>query len=481
MSYGGHSPHLANPEAPIHRATTTAATTAAAVLLLAACGAPPQAGDLASGASSAKVPKGDGSSLPDDYNGDGLPDHAIEGAQGDQETGERYVGAVFGGKQGLDGEQRVVLTREALGLPAPGEDDPGSLTIRDSADLDGDGFADLLIDADGAYVVWGGPEGLAGKAQALPAFDGKTANDMLAVSTAVADFDGDGATDIAVLDQIQGSPQEDFETAYLRGPFDRDGKPSETADLTLPDDAQDADLAPIDADGDKAIDLALVRNNDESPARHLVLRSGSSGPAEEELGDTPPGHAYATGDFDKDGTRDLLIGANGIPNNENPNDPDDPELHPGYVDFYSGADGFAKGEPVRITRDTPGVPGKAADSDGFGNGLLVGDVNGDGYDDAAVFTGTGFSPDSVNVLLGGPDGLTGKGAANLPLPDAPAGDLGFWDQLNLRDYDGDDRSDLLLGTEAPGRGNAYNEYAVHAGTPDGVTAEPSQEFSTKDF
>lgn len=388
---------------------------------------------------------------------------------------------MFAGEQGLDGDRRVVLTREALGLPAPGEDDVRSLVVRDSADFDGDGFADLLIDADGAYVVWGGPTGLSGKAQALPSFDGKTADDMLAVSTAVADFDGDGATDIAVLDHIQGSSQEEYETAFLRGPFDRDGKPARTADLALPDAAQDAELAPLDGDGDKAVDLVLVSGMDESPESHLVLRSGPDGPTEEELGETPPGHAYATGDFDNDGTRDLLIGANGIPNDENDPGPDDPELHPGYVDVYSGADGFAQGEPVRITRDTRGVPGKAADSDGFGNGLLVGDVNGDGYDDAAVFTGTGYSPDSTNVLLGGPKGLSGKGAANLPLPDAPEGDLGFWDQLSLRDYDGDDRSDLLLGTEEASRGSAYNEYALHPGTSDGVAADPAHEFSTKGF
>lgn len=445
-----------------HRMTLTPLL-AAALLAIAGCSAP--TADL----TAAETTDGGGADVPDDVNGDGFPDLPIDGNQGGADDGEPYVGVLFGGENGIDPDNGVTLTRSDLGLPDNGE----PLTVLDTGDLDGDGHTDLIVDAGSGFVVWGGPDGPTGEAVPLPWLDMDDPTGMNALSLAVGDLDGDGHTDVAVLDRLQGTPVDEYETAYHRGPFDRDGSPAKTRDLPLPDDAQDATLEVFDADGDAAEDLLLVRGADESPVSHLVLRSGPEGPAQEVLGDTAPSHAYATGDFNADGSTDLLIGVSGIPNNEPGHDD---ELHPGYVDTYGGADGFLDAEPVRLTLDSEGVPGEPEDGDGFGNGFLVGDVTGDGHDDAVVMTGPGFAYETVTVLLGGPDGLTGEGAAALPVPDTS--DLDSYRHHALADYDGDGYADLLLSTAHPASPSASDGYLLYRGGPEGLDPEPL-EFTTE--
>ncbi|MFE1166619.1 FG-GAP repeat domain-containing protein [Nocardiopsis sp. NPDC058789] len=432
------------------------------MLLATACGAPSTDLDEVENTSSTTP-------APNDVNGDGFPDVPITGRSGDAETGQPYVGVLLGGTDGLSPDRSVTLTRADLGLPDDGE----LLTVLGTGDLDGDGHTDLLVDAGSGYVVWGGPEGPAGEAVPLPWLEKDDPSDMYAVSLVVGDFDGDGHTDVTVLDHLQGSPIDEYEAAFHQGPFERDGSPAESGEVALPEDAGDAQLDVIDADGDAALDLLLVRNRDESPAPHLVLRSGPDGPAQEVLGDTALNHAYANGDFDGDAHPDLLVGVSGIPNNE-PGYED--ELHPGYVDSYAGGDGFLDAEPSRLTLDSEGVPGDAEDGDGFGNGLLVGDVDGDGYDDAVAMTGPFHSYEAATLLFGGPNGLTGERATALPVPER--GDLGAHLPHSLADYDGDGHPDLLLSTAHPAMPEGDAGYALFRGGPDGFDPEPV-EFTTE--
>lgn len=465
--YPARPPFPAPWEAPIHPRTTVPLT-AAALLLATACGAPDT--DLTDGPTSAEN-TGDGlAPVGDDVNGDGYTDLPIDGYSDDLLTGDPYVGVLLGGEDGLSPERSLTLTRSDLGLPESVEE----VTVLDTADLDGDGYTDLLLDAGSGFVVWGGPGGPAGEAVPLPWLDKDDHLEMRLASLAVGDLDGDGHTDVALLDRAEGIPGDVYEGSYHRGPFERDGSSAESSGMPLPDDADDAEIAVFDADGDAALDLLLVRNRDESPAPHLVLRSGPDGPAREVLGETAPGHAYATGDFDADGSSDLLIGVSGIPNNEPGHDD---ELHPGQVDAFGGADGFLDAEPVRLTLDSEGVPGEAEDGDGFGNGLLVGDINGDGHDDAVAMTGPFHSFRAATVLFGGPEGLTGEGAVSLPVPERD--DLGNYRHHALADYDGDGYADLLFSTVQPGSlPTAGAGYALHRGGPEGLGSEPL-EFTTE--
>ncbi|MGW9553411.1 FG-GAP repeat domain-containing protein [Nocardiopsis sp. NPDC055551] len=402
---------------------------------------------------------------------DGLPLLPVHGYVGGEFEGEPYVGALFGGEGGLDVERSAVLTRSDLELSGEQE----YMLVMDTGDLDGDGHTDLIVDAqDGGYLVWGGPEGPVGPAVPLPWLSVDHPSGMNAISLAVGDMNGDGDTDVAVLDSLMGTPTNEWESTFHHGPFDREGAPAATDELPLPSDADDATIRSFDADGDAYEDLLLVRGSDESPVSHVVLRSGPEGPAQEIVGDTAPGHEHVPADVDGDGATDLLVGVSGIPNNEPGHDD---ELHPGYVDTHLSAEGYLDADPVRVDRDTEGVPGAAEDGDGFGNGLLAGDVDGDGVDDVVAMTGPFHGYSEATLLLGGAEGPTGEGAVTVPVPSS---DLGYLRHHSLADYDGDGHADLVLSTaEQSMYRTADDEYAVFLGGPDGFADEPDTVFTTE--
>ena len=432
-----------------------------AVILITAAGCGNATTDL-----SDATPAGDESAILADR----LPLLPINGYVGGDFEGEPYVGALLGGEGGLDAERSVILTRSDLGLSEEQE----HLLVMDTGDLDGDGHTDLIIDAqDGGYLVWGGPDGPVGPAVPLPWLSVDHPSGMGAISLAVGDMNGDGDTDVAVLDSLMGTPTNEWESNFHHGPFDREGTPAATDELPLPGDADDATIRAFDADGDAYEDLLLVRGSDESPISHMVLRSGSEGPAQEIVGDTAPAHEHVSADVDGDGAADLVVGVSGIPNNEPGHDD---ELHPGYVDTYLGEEGYLDADPVRVDRDTEGVPGAAEDGDGFGNGLLAGDVDGDGVDDVVAMTGPFFHYSEITLLRGGDEGLPGEGTVTVPVPSS---DLGNLRHQALADYDGDGHADLVLSSAHPAMPSAADGFAVFLGGPDGFADEPDTVFTTE--
>ncbi|MFC3521314.1 VCBS repeat-containing protein [Streptomonospora nanhaiensis] len=452
--------------------------------------AAPPSGDGTPGPVSATPAPGDtpglGAETPVDVNGDGYSDLVLAGQRGEPFVGEPYVAVVFGGETGLDPARRAVFTRADLGLPAERQDNghPAPLGVAATGDLDADGFTDMLLGGDGP-VLWGGPEGPEGPAAPLEGALADSPSDADGPVAAVADFDGDGAVDVAMVELRVDTDPDRLDSALLRGPFDRSGAPAAVDDLPLPADALEQGLsdrvAAIDANGDAAADLLLETSADESPVAHTVLLSTEgAGPSAEEAGTTPTGHEVATGDVDGDGAADLLIGAHGVPNNENELGEADPELHPGYVDVYSGAEGFARGEPVRITRATPGVPGAARDADGFGGTLLVADATGDGYDDAVVPMDTRGGTRRTAVLPGGPEGVARGVGVDLRLPADGPDSPDSWEVAALRDYTGDGAADLLLEIRYAGDGG-HARFALYPGTAEGPHPRPLADFTTEDF
>ena len=114
------------------------------------------------------------------------------------------------------------------------------------------------------------------------------------------------------------------------------------------------------------------------------------------------GAALAAGDFNNDGFEDLAIGVR-----EDVRGKEDV----GVVNvIYGGPGGLAAVGNQVWGQDSVGIGGGGEGGDLFGDALATGDFNSDHFDDLAVgVPGEDSAAGAVNVLLGGPDGLSALG------------------------------------------------------------------------
>ena len=142
------------------------------------------------------------------------------------------------------------------------------------------------------------------------------------------------------------------------------------------------------------------------------------------------GTSPQSADFNRDGRADLAIGVPGR------------EL---VAVLYGDADGILEGR--RDSHSNRGLPGGSR----YGNRLVAGDFNGDGYADLAVGAPGEevATPDTgaIELLLGGPDGLTTEGARTIRRPSGEYSSFGS--RLRGGDVNGDGHLDLVEG--APDR------------------------------
>lgn len=321
-----------------------------------------------------------------------------------------------------------------------------------AGDMDGDGYADLVIGAPGedeagfenvgtATVVPGSRGGVrAAEAVALfPEFpddvDPQPSGAQAGTASATGDFDGNGHADVAI-----GAP----ETAMT-------------------------------------IDQVYV---------HYGTALGLGTETETVNGDDWEeryGAALAAGDFNGDGYDDLAVGS-----------PDDDRVFIHRGGPYGLADW--SDPSAAWSQDTPGVPGRRYPGEAFGSALAVGDANGDGFADLAIAAPLDIDRDgktprgAVTLLLGSKSGLTAKGSQRWA-KDTPGvagkshrccvnkddgSDL-FGFALTFGDYDGDGRDDLAVGSPGtPVRGKvALDAGAVNVlrGARGGLTAEGDLYFT----
>ncbi|MGK7235171.1 FG-GAP repeat domain-containing protein [Streptomyces hygroscopicus] len=339
----------------------------------------------------APVARGRGSALPDDLNGDGRPELGIPLPSDETLGGLRRIAFVYGSAKGVDPAVRTVLGRADLGLPAGTgwvDRDTGEMRSVTTADLDGDGFADVLAtatkerDPAGAdrvhiatqtlpYITWGGPEGprRGAPATALRLTD---ADDGLAGPRplTVGDFNGDGHHDVAAV--RQGG--KDFHVLY--GPFGRDGRAARTATYADPlgPSGQIEGLYADTIDGDRPTDLVVHAQGDDDQMESALLRAGPDGLAT--TGRTlRKGNAIAFGDFDGDGKRDVAVADTGTRNDEPGYGTEPPDVDHS-VSVYTGRAAGTAPSPIRI----PALGGDV---------LAAADTDGDGTDELAVPLSTG--------------------------------------------------------------------------------------------
>ncbi|MEU6552889.1 FG-GAP and VCBS repeat-containing protein [Streptomyces sp. NPDC046915] len=430
-----------------------------------------------------------------DFNGDGYADLAVAASWGKVGGHARagYVSVVYGSSKGLDTKHRQVISQNTAGIPGSAEADDYFGSGLALGDLDGDGYADLVVGASGEdigsvrnagtlTVVWGGKEGLSGGTNVATGTEGDRVE---AQHLALGDYDGDGRLDLATS------------TRLLEGPFTRTAGAARSAGLSFDSDYALDDLAAGDVDHDGVTDLvALIHDHsdddssdpDATAPRAVYLHGSKQGlgaPAVLKKADgtrVRGGSSLGIGDVNKDGYADLVIGR---PLDGSGETPVDPALLGGQVGVvYGSAAGPDTSRTTVINQNTAGVPGASEAGDGFGWGVSVADVNGDGYADVAAGSpnediGKVASAGAVTVLRGGKGGLTGAGAVSFNqdtagVPGTAEQNDFFGSHTALADTDHDGRAELYVG--APGENTFDGAAWAFRSTGTGPTASGSASF-----
>ncbi|MDN3245636.1 VCBS repeat-containing protein [Streptomyces sp. ZSW22] len=414
-----------------------------------------------------------------DFDGDGHPDLAF-GSQGDVEggAGGGSIEVAYGAGDGTGPTRCQHLTQDDPGIPGRNRDESffGSDVV--ARDLDEDGYTDLaaaVFDWEPSVIVmWGSADGLS-RATRVPGTDTSHVSwdidPILDEQLAAGDFDGDGHTDLVFgLGSGKG---------LLKGPFERDGTPAETAAVPAPrrpagnvDSANYVDLVAGDLDGDGADELVTFHNAwspdatwSETPWPVGYFEGGPNGLTRPDGVDLPDAATAAVGDVDGDGYGDLVLSPRGG------------DASRSSVTVVYGSESGPGKRRTTIDRDTPGVPGEEPqDEDAGFISLDTGDVNGDGYADVAAgaprwdpYAEPG--PEQVLFLAGGPDGLTGEGARVFEGGTFPGSGerTGFGSEVALTDLDGDRRAELVV-AELGGDTTDGSAWLL-PGTGDGPSAE----------
>jgi hypothetical protein len=389
------------------------------------------------GARSAPINTSWGTTL--DVNGDGFADVAVGAFEANAGAGAVYL--YLGGATGLS------ITPTMIAAPDGGF---FGYALASAGDVNGDGFADLVVGAyavGAAYLYLGSAMGLS--TTAIPIASPLAATeDLFGYSVAgPGDINGDGYADV-VIGARGDAGGETAGSAYV---FFGSATGLSTAATTL--------ASPVPFGGDFA------------------------------------GMAARAGDINGDGFADIVLGANGANDNRGASyvywgSPQGPSTVPTAVDNPSdntaeftvlsvgdvNGDGFADVmTEAFLDVDTDnfyvylgsatGLSAVPSLLQGEGNACL-GDVNGDGFADLVVVSSGAFEAAGVSIYFGSPAGLS-TSATPVAVPDTePLLDSPTW----AGDVNGDGFADILLeGTPSDGAAAVY----VYSGSAGGLSSPPA--------
>ncbi|WP_336605839.1 FG-GAP repeat domain-containing protein [Streptomyces sp. BA2] len=392
------------------------------------------------------VPRGKGSKVEDDFNGDGAPDLVLDDLVHSGHGDDAGIGVVYGSKSGLRPGARQLLSAQTNGARTKGEL-PAAFESEASCDLDKDGFTDLLVSTDPPYdgigqppvplqILFGSPQGLTGKAVKVRVPKQSRIGNDWSDQPVCGDFDGDGGHDLVL--HASGA-----RLTFLRGPFKRTGAPRAAGKpLAAPgNDLVTGKATDVDRDG---YDDLLVRKaaGASGTAAGALVMGGPKGPAETGVL-FPSGTDTAFGRFGKGraATDAAIAGPNG----------------------------------VALRYDVPGTLRSTLEAKNVA--VDAGDFDGDGLSELVLSEGGGGSgggAGEVRVFRGRATGL-GTNATAIVAPSAK----GTTQVLAIADFDGDKRADLVLRTY---RGDGEDTVGVYPGVKgDLVARKPRLTFSTQEF
>ncbi|MFJ8507703.1 FG-GAP-like repeat-containing protein [Streptomyces avermitilis] len=358
------------------------------------------------------------STLKDDFNGDGYADLAVgvpdATVAGHARAG--YVNVVWGGPQGPGTAGSTTLSQNTAGIPGHAEATDLFGEAVATADVDGDGYADLLVGAPGESltdsahdaqgtitVVRGSASGF--RTDAMLAMKGAYGDERVGGLLTTGDYDHDGDVDLA----LGVSGEEGGALLFRPGPLT---SPAATTLLDGYDFGGPRALATGDFDGNGTDDVAVTWSGMELYGTSVWSWSGGSAAESRRTGDYAV--SLAAADLDDDGADDLVLGQK----HDNP-EADEPSPCPDEASGavlirFGGADGAggASGESGRktcLSQSSEGVPGTAEAGDAWGASVAVADLDGDGAPELVVGApgegvGSLKSAGSVTVLDG-----TGEG------------------------------------------------------------------------
>ncbi len=389
-----------------------------------------------------------------DVNGDGYADVLI-GARGyGGFSGKAYL--YLGGPAGLTSTAAWTVSGEGGG-------NTFGYSVATAGDVNGDGYADVVAGADTnsssrgkACLYLGGPGGLT----ATPAWTsaGVAASDFFGYSVATAgDVNGDGYADV-VVGAYGNNSNRGKAYLYLGGPTGLATTAAWTATGEATNDGFGRSVATAgDVNGDGYADVVVGADSNNSNRGKAYLYLGGPAGLATTAAWTATGEAYGyfghslatAGDVNGDGYADVVVGAH-------------------YINNYRGKAYLYLGGLAGLGTTAAWTATGEADSDSFGYSVATaGDVNGDGYADVLIGArGYSSSSGKAYLYLGGPAGLataatwTATGGANY--------DYFGYSVATAGDVNGDGYADVVIG--APYNNSSTGRAYVYLGGSAGLAA-----------